>query len=110
MENEELELTEQEAIRRAKLAKYIEKGIDPFGSKYDRDSGESKIKKQISANPIIDWLDFDVWLYLLGNNVDFNDVSTLKDVIVTFIYFGLQISLYFLNCKRLIRKFAWLWF
>lgn len=42
-------------------------------SKYDRDSGESKIKKQISANPIIDWLDFDVWLYLLSNNVDFND-------------------------------------
>ena len=42
-------------------------------SKYDRDSNESKIKKQISANPIIDWLDFDVWLYLIANNVDFND-------------------------------------
>lgn len=42
-------------------------------SKYDRDSNESKIKKQISANPIIDWLDFDVWLYLISNNVDFND-------------------------------------
>ena len=42
-------------------------------SKYDRDSNDSKIMKQISANPIIDWLDFDVWLYLISNNVDFND-------------------------------------
>ncbi len=42
-------------------------------SKYSRESTDSKIKKQISVNPIIDWLDFDVWLYLLSNNVDFND-------------------------------------
>lgn len=42
-------------------------------SKYDRDSNDSKIKKQISANPIIDWLDYDVWLYLISNHVDFND-------------------------------------
>lgn len=42
-------------------------------SKYDRESNESKIKMQISVNPIIDWMDFDVWLYLLSNNVDFND-------------------------------------
>ena len=41
-------------------------------SKYDRDSDESKIKKQKSINPIIDWLDFDVWLYILANNIDFN--------------------------------------
>lgn len=46
-------------------------------SKYDRDSNDSKIKKQISANPIIDWLDFDVWLYLLSNKVDFNDAYRL---------------------------------
>lgn len=46
-------------------------------SKYDRDSNNSKIKKQISANPIIDWLDFDVWLYLLSNKVDFNDAYRL---------------------------------
>lgn len=46
-------------------------------SKYDRESNESKIKKQISVNPIIDWLDFDVWLYLLSNNVDFNDAYRL---------------------------------
>ena len=42
-------------------------------SKYDRESNDSKIKKQIAVNPIIDWLDFDVWLYLLSNHVDFND-------------------------------------
>lgn len=42
-------------------------------SKYDRESSESKIKKQMVVSPIIDWLDFDVWLYLLSNNIDFND-------------------------------------
>ena len=42
-------------------------------NKYDRESTDSKIKKQIAVNPIIDWLDFDVWLYLLSNHVDFND-------------------------------------
>ena len=42
-------------------------------SKYDRESNDSKIKKQIAVNPIIDWLDFDVWLYILSNNIDFND-------------------------------------
>lgn len=42
-------------------------------SKYDRESNDSKIKKQIAVNPIIDWNDFDVWLYILSNNIDFND-------------------------------------
>lgn len=42
-------------------------------SKYDRKSTDSKIKMQIAVNPIIDWLDFDVWLYILSNKVDFND-------------------------------------
>lgn len=42
-------------------------------SKYDKESNDSKIKKQIAINPIIDWLDFDVWLYIISNNVDFND-------------------------------------
>ena len=42
-------------------------------SKYDRDSSSSKISKQIAASPIIDWLDFDVWLYILANNIPFND-------------------------------------
>lgn len=42
-------------------------------SKYDRDSDSSKISKQIAASPIIDWLDYDVWLYILGNKVAFNE-------------------------------------
>ena len=46
-------------------------------SKYDRESNDSKIKKQISVNPIIDWLDFDVWLYILSNKIDFNDAYRL---------------------------------
>lgn len=42
-------------------------------SKYDRDSEESKIKKQSVISPIIDWMDFDVWLYILSNQIDFNE-------------------------------------
>lgn len=42
-------------------------------SKYDRDSANSKIGKQVSASPIIDWLDFDIWLYLLSNHISFNE-------------------------------------
>ena len=45
-------------------------------SKYDRDSDSSKISKQIAASPIIDWLDFDVWLYILSNNIPFNKAYT----------------------------------
>lgn len=42
-------------------------------SKYDRESNDSKISKQLVVSPIIDWLEFDVWLYIIANNVDFND-------------------------------------
>ena len=42
-------------------------------NKYERESNDSKIKKQIAVEPIIDWMDFDVWLYILSNNIDFND-------------------------------------
>ena len=41
-------------------------------SKYDRDTDSPKISKQVVSAPIIDWLDFDVWLYLLANKVPFN--------------------------------------
>ena len=41
-------------------------------SKYEKESDDSKIKKQPAVNPIIDWLDFDVWLYILSNRIDFN--------------------------------------
>lgn len=42
-------------------------------SKYDRDTDSPKISKQQVASPIIDWTDFDVWLYILSNNVPFNN-------------------------------------
>lgn len=41
-------------------------------SKYDRDTDSPKISKQLVSAPIIDWSDFDVWLYLLSNEVPFN--------------------------------------
>ncbi len=49
-------------------------------SKYDRVSSNNesvKIQKQTVAAPIFDWRDIDVWLYLLGEKVDFNDAYRL---------------------------------
>jgi phosphoadenosine phosphosulfate reductase len=40
---------------------------------YERISVSPKITKQHVTSPIIDWSDFDVWLYLLTNKVEFND-------------------------------------
>lgn len=42
-------------------------------SKYDRESQDSKIAKQVAVSPIIDWIEFDIWLYILSNYIDFND-------------------------------------
>ncbi len=41
-------------------------------SKYDRESNSSKIAKQKVISPIIEWNDYDVWLYLLTTGIDFN--------------------------------------
>lgn len=41
-------------------------------SKYDRESDSPKIAIQRTASAIIDWLDFDIWLYLLTTGIDFN--------------------------------------
>ncbi len=41
-------------------------------SKYERDTDSPKITKQVVSAPIIDWSDFDVWLYILSNNIPFN--------------------------------------
>ena len=41
--------------------------------KYDRVSNSPKITKQKVVSPIIDWYDFDVWLYILSTGIDFND-------------------------------------
>ncbi|MCI5741676.1 MAG: phosphoadenosine phosphosulfate reductase family protein [Lachnospiraceae bacterium] len=46
-------------------------------NKYDRDSDSPKITKQRILSPIIDWMDFDIWLYLLTTGIDFNDAYRL---------------------------------
>lgn len=40
--------------------------------KYDRESDGAKITKQQTVAPIIDWIDFDVWLYILSKNIPLN--------------------------------------
>lgn len=40
--------------------------------KYNRESSGAKITKQKVAAPIIDWLDFDVWLYIISKQIPFN--------------------------------------
>ena len=42
-------------------------------NKYERNTDSPKISKQQVASPIIDWTDFDVWLYILSNQIPFND-------------------------------------
>lgn len=49
-------------------------------SKYNRveDGAESvKIQKQKVASPIFYWADIDIWLYILGEKIDFNDAYRL---------------------------------
>ncbi|OPJ55205.1 phosphoadenosine phosphosulfate reductase family protein [Clostridium chromiireducens] len=46
-------------------------------SKYDRVSDSPKITKQNVSSPIIDWSDFDIWLYILTTGIDFNDAYKL---------------------------------
>ena len=46
-------------------------------SKYERESESPKISKQTVASPIIDWIDYDVWLYILTTGIDFNDAYRL---------------------------------
>lgn len=41
-------------------------------SKYERESESPKISKQTVASPIIEWIDYDVWLYILTTGIDFN--------------------------------------
>ncbi len=41
-------------------------------STYERSSEGRKISKQLVASPIIDWFDYDIWLYILTTGIDFN--------------------------------------
>lgn len=58
----------------------IRKSESVSRSKYNRveDDAESvKIQQQTVASPIFFWKDMDVWLYLLAENVDFNEAYRL---------------------------------
>lgn len=58
----------------------IRKSESVSRSKYNRveNNAESvKIQKQKVASPIFLWKDIDVWLYILGEGVDFNDAYRL---------------------------------
>ena len=46
-------------------------------SKYDRESDSPKITKQRIVSPVIDWMDFDIWLYILTTGIDFNEAYRL---------------------------------
>lgn len=41
-------LSEQEQVRRSKLEKYKELGVDPFGAKFDQDTNSEELKKRYS--------------------------------------------------------------
>ena len=42
-------------------------------SKYTKVGKSPKLEKQVVASPIIDWIELDIWLYILFEGVDFND-------------------------------------
>ncbi len=44
---------------------------------YERSSIGKKISKQLVTSPIIDWLDYDIWLYILTTKIDFNTAYRL---------------------------------
>lgn len=46
-------------------------------SKYERESDSPKITIQKTISPIIDWFDFDIWLYILTTGIDFNKAYRL---------------------------------
>ncbi len=41
-------------------------------SKYDRITQSPKLKQQIVASPVIDWLDIDIWLYIFTEKLPIN--------------------------------------
>mgnify|MGYP001075633276 FL=1 len=58
----------------------IRKSESVSRSKYNRvedDAEAIKIQKQKIASPIFMWKDIDIWLYILGEDIDFNDAYRL---------------------------------
>lgn len=65
-----------ESVSRSKYKrdqKPIEKYVDDEGNEKTVINDAVKIQKQRVASPIFLWKDIDVWLYILGENIDFND-------------------------------------
>ena len=46
-------------------------------SKYERESESPKIENHNVVSPIIEWIDYDVWLYILTTGIDFNHAYRL---------------------------------
>lgn len=44
---------------------------------YERNSESPKISKQKVSSPIIDWFDYEIWLYILTTGIDFNTAYKL---------------------------------
>ncbi len=58
----------------------IRKSESVSRSKYNRfedDAEAIKIQKQKVASPVFLWKDIDIWLYILGKKIDFNDAYRL---------------------------------
>lgn len=58
----------------------IRKSESTARSKYNRiedDSSSVKIQKQAVASPIFFWSNLEIWLYILGEKLDFNDAYRL---------------------------------
>jgi len=71
---EEMNLTEQEQVRREKLAKYIEKGLDPFGKRYNRDSWSADLKETYGSFTHEEMEEKDVTVSIAGR------IMTLRDM------------------------------
>lgn len=55
----------------------VRRGESTNRSNYDRASIGKKISQQLVASPIIDWFDYDIWLYILTTKIDFNTAYRL---------------------------------
>ncbi|SHH18897.1 phosphoadenosine phosphosulfate reductase [Thermosyntropha lipolytica DSM 11003] len=55
----------------------IRRGESVNRSKYSDVTVSPKILKQVVVSPIFNWTEFDIWLYILANGIDFNEAYRL---------------------------------
>ncbi|MCG0276144.1 MAG: phosphoadenosine phosphosulfate reductase family protein [Thermosediminibacteraceae bacterium] len=55
----------------------IRRGESVNRSKYSDVTVSPKILKQVVVSPIFNWTEFDIWLYILANSIDFNEAYRL---------------------------------